>query len=80
MEPAPLTPIEEQYLIDFKEVVMTDLEFSEWLKHCGWDGAYSNFNNSGIVKYTLATGTVLALVKYKNDSPVNRWIYLPKDV
>ncbi len=69
---------QDQMLVNFEEVTMSDHQFA---KHChdkGWEGKVNPLKN--YTQFILPTGSVIALVRYKNDAPVNRWIYLPKEV
>lgn len=66
---------------NFKEKHFTDVMFSKWLYANGWTGDYlpgdkihKEFTRFFVGKLTLA------VVKYKNDHPVNRWIFINPNI
>lgn len=68
---------QDQMLVDFELVHMNDHEFAKHCRDKGWDGKTNVLNQ--FTQFILPGGTIIALVKYKNDMPINRWIYLPKE-
>lgn len=66
---------QDQMLVDFELVDMNDHEFAKHCRDKGWDGKVNHL--ASFTQFILPSGTVIALVKYKNDMPINRWIYLP---
>ena len=66
-------PDEKDLLFGFKEVEMKDVEFAKLLKKNGWKGDYLPV---GIFQRFVRGKDTLAIVRYKNDPPVNRWIYI----
>lgn len=61
---------------DFVETDMTDHEFAGYLRRVD-----PNWNYYHVSKYTkfLGNGTVIAVVKYKNDLPLARKIWIKKE-
>jgi len=73
---------EKQYVADFHITDMKDVEFSEWLKARGWKGDVNKID-SRWTKFVILNGDtikVLALVKYKNDEPVSRMIWVGSNI
>jgi hypothetical protein len=68
---------EPHFFADFKEVDMTDYGFAKYCRDNGWEGEVNKLTNW--TQFILPNGTVIAIVKYKNHEPINRWIYLPKE-
>lgn len=64
------------YGYEFTE--MSDHEFAAWLDRHGWEGRTHATNQ--YTKFISHGGIVLAVVKYKNGAPVNRWIWLMKEI
>lgn len=63
---------------NFKEIEMSDHEFAAWLRKRGWVGDSEPYG-SEYVRFTAGRSLykrVLAVVKYKNNSPVGRQIYI----
>jgi predicted transcriptional regulator len=58
-------------------VSFSDVEYSKWLKSKGWKGEYYH-----IKEYTLfmEKENILAIVKYKNDYPCDRTIWINPSV
>ncbi len=68
---------EDQMLVDFELTEMTDHEFAAYCRERGWEGETNVLKQW--TQFILPSGTVVALVRYKNDAPVNRWIYVPRE-
>jgi len=67
---------EKQLLFNFKEVEMKDVKFSKWLRDREWTGEYNSIGN---FNQFIINDEIIALVKYRNEYPVNRWIYIRKE-
>jgi len=66
----------DQMLVDFEEANMTDHEFAAYCRAKGWMGDTNRTER--FTQFVLPTGTVIAMVQYRDQAPINRWIYLPK--
>ena len=60
-------------LSGFKEKYFTDVDFSRWLRKNGWEGDYSHVME--LCRFTVEDKT-LAVVKYRNSHPCNRFIFI----
>jgi len=58
----------------FVEVKMTDHEFADWCREHGWRGAYRKVRSCNI--FITPTGSNIAIVRYRNSPPIDRWIFL----
>jgi hypothetical protein len=67
-----------QLVKDFKEVEAKDVEFSQWLKKQGWEGDVNKVGD--FTQFILPDETIIAVVKYRNQAPCNRWIYIPENM
>jgi hypothetical protein len=68
--------------LGYEETDMTDVQFSEWLREKGWEGKVSKLGEFSqfFIPINENKIKVLAIVKYKNSCPLNRWIYVNVNV
>jgi len=61
---------------------MGDHIMSKWLFDHGWQGDWSKLEepHRNWNAFVTPKGAVLALVKYKNDLPLNSWEYVRDDL
>ena len=75
-EKIKMAEIKTKELFGMVQTEMTDHEFAKFMNkqdsNWAWDKINDEFNRF------LAKGKMVALVKYKNDYPVNRWIWIDK--
>jgi hypothetical protein len=72
----PLDP-----MFGFELSDMNDVEFSKWLRRRGWQGDSQKLGEWTKFYVPLPKGNrVLAIVKFKNSPPVQRWIYIKTGV
>ena len=57
----------------YKLTEMSDHKFAKWLYNHDWDGDYEMVHEYN--KFFIDDDCI-AIVKYKNTPPTNRWIYL----
>jgi len=59
------------------ETDIGDHAHAKWLRDRGWKGEYNRIDVW--VQYYVGN-VILSLVKYKNSTPVDRWIYLKREL
>lgn len=67
----------------FVEVDWGDHELAAWLRKNGWEGGYMSLGN--FVSYERESKNpdlpdVLAVVKFKNSQPIDRWVYIAEEL
>ena len=67
---------------NYVEKHMSDVEFSRWLNNNGWKGNYKHLERTidhGVTAY-IVNGKTIAVVKFKNSYPCDRWLFFNPDI